>query len=133
MRKQYPSYFVIITLILIICFLANHVVLSAFCLCGPDCSNALKNNDTAKVKSLFHGHCPPGKCKGCDIKYFNKLKSFNSYRGAFEIRSLNAISVLSNLSDYSCPNIASNNLVFFDTHLTTGSLPVYLQNLSIRC
>ena len=124
---------ILFKLLFMLVFFANHVVMPEVCFCGTCCPYSLQNNANAKVKTLFHDPCPPGKCNGCDIVYYNKVKASNFHKSTFRITNLSATSFLPNLSYYSCPKIAFNNPVFFDTPLAGPSLPIFLQNLSIRC
>jgi len=124
---------ILFTLFFVLGFFANSVVMSEFCFCGTGCPYTLQNNTNAKINTLFHGHCPPGQCKNCDIKYYNnKVKASNSNKTTFRIIILNTTSDISILADHSCPNIAVKNLAFVNPHITATSSPIFLQNLSIR-
>jgi hypothetical protein len=125
---------ILFTLIIELGFFANSVVISEFCFCGTGCPYSLQNNTNAKIKTLFHGQCPPGQCKSCDIEYYNnKVKASNSSKTTFQIKILNPISKIYTFSDPYCQNIVVKILAFVDTRVMATPSTIFLQNLSILC
>ena len=124
---------ILFTLILVLGFFANNVVMSEVCFCGAGCPHNSQDKANSKLKTPFHNLCHSGLCKGCDIEKGNKIKAGDFSETTFQIKTINSISKIYTFYDCYYQNIVVKILDFIDPRTTAATSTIFLQNLSIRC